>query len=261
MMRLKRVFHNAIGGILGRWWATPALPVAARSASARMPALPSGFSALDRALGGDGLPQGRLSELTGSDARGVTSVAAAVAARLQRRQVPVTVVDVAGNFDAAHAARCGLSAPELLCHVPDSAVTLVGLVAQAARQRGLVVVNLGSPRRTFAGADGGLLRLLLQRLRRIARSSESAFLYLTLLPEADPFLHTNYPPGFPLHDAADVRLWVQDAGWIRRKSEVGGYRGVVTVIRNRLGPEGQSASLRIPFTDPALVQLADELGF
>jgi hypothetical protein len=86
-------------------------------------------------------------------------------------------------------------------------------------------------------------------------------LYLTTPEEVDPFIHTNYPPGFPLSEVADIRLWVQDEGWIKRKQQISGYRGNVTVIKNRLAPRGKGANLRIPFVDPGMVLLTEEFGF
>jgi len=106
-----------------------------------------------------------------------------------------------------------------------------------------------------------LLTSLLHRLRRITFRSESAFLYLTTPKEVDPFIHTNYPSGFPLNEVADLRFWIQDEGWIKRKQMISGYKGSVTVIKNRFALGGKGANLRIPFVDPTAARLSEELGF
>ncbi len=59
----------------------------------------------------------------------------------------------------------------------------------------------------------------------------------------------------------DRRLWVQDEGWIRKGGEISGYRGNITVIKNNLGANGKGTNIRIPFIDPEMMRLSDELGF
>jgi hypothetical protein len=213
-------------------------------------------------LGIGGLPQGCITELIGPEMQGSLSIAAKIAAKFQRKQAPVTIIDMAGSFDLAHATRCGLIAPELLTFRPHNAYELVSQMERAVRQGGFVLLNLGFVPDTFGrSAPAASLASLLYRLRQIIRSTESVFLCLTVPQEIDPFIHTNYLPGFPLNEVAEVRLWVQDEGWIKRNGQIGGYRGNVTVIKNTLGPSGKGANLRVPFVDPEMERLAEELGF
>lgn len=258
---LKRVFHNAVSILIDRWRYVPKLPAGVSGFAGDVPVLSTGFSKLDRATGIKGLPQGKITELVGSDFRGVFSIAAGIAAKFQRRQLAVTVIDLAGSFDRALALRCGLVAPELVFFTPANAFELIGLLEQAAGEPGLVVVNLGFTPLTLAGANSASLRLLLRRLRQIGQRAKCVSLYITVPGDADPLIHTNYPNGFPLNEAADIRLWVQDQGWIKRNQQISGYKGNITVIKNRLAPDGKGADLRIPFVDPQMDKLADEFGF
>ncbi|MFQ5577858.1 MAG: hypothetical protein ACE5G8_12820 [Anaerolineae bacterium] len=260
-MALKRVFDSAAGIVMGRRW--PAAGPAERPPPfpGEAPALGSGFRQLDRATGIKGLPVGRMTELAGAGFRGPASIAAAVAARLQRRQLPVTIIDMAGSFEPLYAVRCGLVAPQLLRHVPANVLRMLNLMEQAARQQGLVIINLGIVPLTLGGAAPARLASLLNRCRKICAASEAVFLYLTTAQTADPFSRANYPPGFPLSEAADIRLWVQDEGWIMHRGQVNGYKGSVTVIKNRLAAGGRGANMRIPFVEPGMARLAEELGF
>ena len=260
-MALKRVLGSAAGIVIGRLWPAAGAAEFSPPFPGEAPALRSGFRQLDRATGIKGLPKGRMTELAGAGFRGPVSIAAAVAARLQRKQLPVTIIDMAGNFEPVYAVRCGLVAPHLLRHIPANILKMLNLMEQAARQQGLVIINLGIAPLTLGGAAPGRLASLLHRCRRICAASESAFLYLTTAQNADPFSRANYPPGFPLHDAADIRLWVQDEGWIMHRGQVNGYKGSVTVIKNRLAAGGKGASMRIPFVEPGMARLTEELGF
>jgi hypothetical protein len=222
----------------------------------------TGFSQLDRAMETGGLPQSCITELIGPELQGILSIAAKIAAKIQRKQVPVMIIDMAGSFDLVHAERCGLIAPDLFTYRPRNAYELVNQLERGTRQGGLILLNLGFVPETFGkSAPAASLASLLYRLRQITRSSESVVLCLTLPQDLDPFIHTNYLPGFPLNEVADIRLWVQDEGWIRRNGQISGYRGNVTVIKNALGADGKGANLRVPFVDPELERLAEELGF
>jgi len=260
-MALKRVFHSAAGLITGRWRQSNRYIGRSEHLLVDVTTAKSGFVQLDRAIGIGGLPQGRLIELIGPDTGGGLSIVAKIAAKFQRRQRPVAILDAIGQFELAHAVRCGLVAPELLLRVPQNALELVYLTETAARQRGLIIIYLGFIPRTFASVPEEALASLLKRLSWITSHSEAVFLYVTLLEDVDPFIHTNYLPGFPLNDVADIRLWVQDEGWIRKEEQIGGYRGNITVVKNTLAASGKGANIRIPFVDLEITRLADELGF
>ena len=253
-MTLKHVFHSTAGILTGRW-----RPLAVKPDE--VPVLKTGLNQLDRAMGIGGLPQGHITELIGADTGGVFSLAAKIAARLQRKQLPVTILDLVGHLELAHAARCGLAAPELFSYLPKTAFELISLAEKAARQPGLILLNFGFVPDSLGSGSASSLAILLHRLHLLATTSASAFLCLTHPEEGDPFIHTNYPPGFPLPEIAAVRLWVQDEGWLRKGAQISGYRGNITVIKNSLGVSGQGANVRIPFIDPEIVRLSDELGF
>jgi recombination protein RecA len=254
---MKNWFHQTIHLLAGR----KAIRQTQPPFPGETPALSTGFSQLDRAIGLKGLPQGHLTELIGPDSLGTLSIAARIAAKFQRKQHPVLILDMNGQFNPEHAALCGLAAPELLRHVPPTAYALIEQVEQAASHPGLILIHLGLVARTFRHAQPAPLTALLNRLRYLAKQSPSVFLYVTTTLQNDPFIHLNYTPGFPLNEAADLRLWVQNEGWVQQKGQVTGYRGNITVIKNRLAPRGKGASLRIPFQEPDVLDMEHALGF
>jgi len=255
-MALKQVFHSAAEALTG--WR---IGQHARGAAKNVPVLKSGLPQLDRATELNGLPAGRLIELISPDTGGGLSVLAKIAAKFQRQQMPVLILDLTGQFEAEHAIRCGLVAPELLCHRPDNVLALINRLESSARQVGLIGINYGFIPTTLGAVPAPSLQALLQRLVRIISHSEAVFLAITNLEDSNPLIHTNYLPPFPLYERADLRLWLQDVGWIKRKGEVVGYRGNITVIKNRLGGSGKGADIRIPFVNPELVALAEALDF
>jgi hypothetical protein len=260
-MALKRVFQNAAGVLSGRWWESGWLRGRRGVPDGELVVVKSGLAQLDRAMGTGGLPQGHITELIGPDTGGSLSVMAKIAAKCQRKQLAVTIFDVAGQVDFEHLIRCGLVAPDLLCICPNNALDLVHQLQLAAKEEGLVVLNLGFIPATFDAIPAAALRNLMGRLRQIVRAAAATFLCVTTPEEINPLIHTNYLPEFPLNEVAAIRLWVQDEGWIRKNGDVGGYRGNITVIKNLLAESGKGANVRVPFINPEIGRLSEELGF
>lgn len=216
-----------------------------------MPVQPTGLRPLDKALDIGGLPLGRITELIGPGVTpisgGTTSIAARIAAKVQRQQDIVSIIDLSRTFDIYQAERCGLVAPHLLLIQPDTIFTAVSALESAARTARLVTVIMGMVTALLANIEPEPLRLLLRRLQTITRASDSAFLFITAPSEENPFDPLNYPVGFPLSEMADVRLWIQNEAWTHKDSLATAYKANLTVIKNQFGLAGKSANIRIKF--------------
>lgn len=223
------------------------------NASAQVAALPTGFRTLDKALETGGLPYGRLTELIGPHdptlSGGPTCLAAAMAAKVQRQQERVTIVDLNHSFDAWQAERCGLTAPHLLLVRPDTLFSALTALERATHSSTLIIILMGVVLDLLDDIEPDLLLTLLRRLHGIVRRSNSAFLVLTAPYELDPFVPTNYPPGFPLPEIADVRLWVQTENWTYKDGLTTAYKAQLTIIKNNLGLPGKAASVRVKFNN------------
>ena len=248
----KRVIQSVAGLLTGRLAhyvlpakATPKLPV-------EVATLPSGFRPLDKAVGVGGLPRSHVTELiapsAASDSSGTLCIAAYMAAKAQRRQQVVTIIDLSHRFDPWLAERSGLVAPQLLLSRPDTIFKAITTLEEAARQEGLVLVSLGIVSELLAHVESSLLKVFLRRLRTIVHQSDSAFLFVTCPLEDDPFNPAGYLPNFQLDELADLRLWVQDENWTYKHSVATTYRANLTVIKNQLAPVGTGADIRIKFS-------------
>jgi recombination protein RecA len=211
--------------------------------------LSTGLRPLDKTLGIGGLPCGKITELIGPGkiplSDGVHCVAAKIGANVQRKQQWVTIIDMVHNFDPWQARRCGLMAPQLLLTRPDTVFSALTTLESSARDKGLIVINMGSVANLFNHAEPELLRTLLRRLHTIIRQSESVFLFITHLVNENPFSAGNYPAGFPLAELADIRLWAQNETLTYNGSWATTYKANLTVIKNRLAMPGIGADIRI----------------
>jgi hypothetical protein len=220
-----------------------------RAPVANVDTLSTGLRSLDKTLGIGGLPCGQITELIGPGkmplSDGVHCVAAKIGANVQRKQHLVTIIDMALNFDPWQAERCGLMTPHLLLSRPDTLLAALTTLESAARNQGLVIVNMGVVPNLFDHVETDSLKTLLRRLHAIIRQSESVFLFLTHPLADNAFTHNNYPAGFPLADLADVRLWVQNESWTNKDGFATAYKASIAVIKNRLAAAGVGADIRI----------------
>jgi recombination protein RecA len=96
------------------------------------PGIPTGFSAIDSALGGGGLPRGRIMELFGPSSSGKTTLALQIVARLQRNGPTAGWIDAEHTFDPAYAAALGVAVERLPVAQPDSAEQALEIARQLA---------------------------------------------------------------------------------------------------------------------------------
>src|SRR5205807_876852 len=86
-----------------------------------VPAIPTGALSLDIALGGRGLPRGRIIEIFGPEASGKTTVALHVVANAQKQGGVAAFIDAEHALDPAWAKRIGVDLEGLLVSQPESA--------------------------------------------------------------------------------------------------------------------------------------------
>jgi hypothetical protein len=212
---------------------------------------PTGLRPLDKALDIGGLPCGALTELIGPGVTpisgGTTAISAKIAAKIQRQQEIVKIIDLTHSFDTWQAARSGLVAPQLLLSQPRTLFEAITAIEQAARQAQLVIVVLGVVATLLDNVEPNRLQTLLRRLNHIVRASDGAFLFVTAPLQNNPFHPDNYPAHFSMIELADIRLWVQAESWTHKGSLATAYKANLTVIHNRLGMAGKGADLRIKF--------------
>ncbi|NJN93006.1 MAG: hypothetical protein HC875_02410 [Anaerolineales bacterium] len=247
----RQIIENVAGLFSGRL-ARPALPAAFNFRPAgQVVALPTGFRALDKALGIGGLPQGKITELMGTEVEassGALLLAAGIAAKVQRKQQIVTIIDLSHQFDPWLGERCGLIAPQLLLTRPETAFAALTTLESVAGRDGLVMIVMGVVADLFSQTERNLLYTLLGRLRAIIRQSNSAFLFVTSPSDNSPFSPANYPAGFPLADIANIRLWIQEDTWTHQHGIATAYKASLAVIKNEWAVAGAGADIRINLT-------------
>jgi len=107
-------------------------------------AIATGFAALDSALGGGGLPRGRIVELFGPSSSGKTTLAVQIVARLQKNGSAAAWIDADHTFDPAYASALGVAIERLPVAQPDSAEQALEIVRQLALSRAVELLVVDS---------------------------------------------------------------------------------------------------------------------
>ena len=192
--------------------------------------IPTGFTALDAALGG-GLPRGRILELFGPSSCGKTTLALQTAAHLQSSGLTIGWIDADHTFDPAYAASLGVSIDRLIVLQPAFAEQALAMACRLAASSAvdLIVVDSAAALvpmlelETAIGESGyGLqARVLASGLRKLAAEaarSGAATLFLNQLrgrSEAVEDETTAGGPSLKLHASARIALRPASAARVR----------------------------------------------
>jgi len=203
----------------------------------------TGFAALDAILGPGGLPRSASVTIRGDGSSGRTTLVLRLAAEAQAQGSIVAWLDLSRSFDPIEAVARGIKLDWLVVITPDTldeGLAISGMLL-AGRSVDLLVLDL--PGRRLARTDKpGRVADRLGRLAALARRSETLLVILE-------------PPGLTgglataVAESTGLRLELARRSWIRLGRDVVGQRTEALVARNRYGPPGRRATLRILYAD------------
>jgi recombination protein RecA len=240
----------AVAVIQRRWGrkALRRLGKEATAAAAPVPHIPTGFPALDKVLGIGGIPRSRITEMLGAPTSGMATLTLKVLANAQARGDIAAYVDLSCIFDPDYAARCGVNSKKLLLVRPYTGVEALEILYSLVTSRGTGVLVFNSVSHLITESEGPqAFSTALRRLAGALAQAPCALVFLTPLYFGDATSADNYPSGFALPHYAAMRLLIEKEQWIKKRRDVRGYQARVTVIKNKLGPVGKSASIAITF--------------
>jgi recombination protein RecA len=212
----------------------------------------TGSFSLDVALGGQGIPRGRVVEVFGPESSGKTTLALHVVANAQKRGGIAAFIDAEHALDPAWAKKLGVELESLLVSQPGSGEEALHISEMLIRSNAVDVIVIDSvaalvPKKELDGEIGdahvGLqARLMSQSLRKLSGAiskSKTAVIFINQIREKIGIMFGNpetTPGGRALKFYASCRIDVRRIGQLKDGEEVVGQRVRAKVVKNKVAP-------------------------
>ncbi len=215
-------------------------------------AISTGSIMVDYALGVNGIPRGRVTEIYGPEASGKTTLALQIIAQAQKAGGYAAFIDAEHAFDPKYARNLGINTDELLVSQPDSGEQALEITETLIRSGALDVIVVDSvaaltPRAELEGEMGdshmGLhARLMSQALRKITgviSKTRTSVVFINQVREKIGVMFGNPETttgGRALKFYSSVRIDIRRIGAIKKGDEVLGNRTKVKIAKNKVAP-------------------------
>ncbi len=219
--------------------------------------IPTGSLSLDIALGGLGIPQGRIIEVFGPESSGKSTLALHIVASAQRRGGIAAYIDAEHAMDPSWAKKLGVELDTLLFSQPSSGEEAMQIVEMLVRSNAVDVIVVDSvaalvPQKeldgeigdSFVGLQARLMSQSMRKLTGVIARSKTAVIFINQIREKIGVMFGSpetTPGGKALKFYSSVRIDVRRIGQLKSGDEVIGQRVRCKIVKNKIAPPFRTA--------------------
>jgi recombination protein RecA len=225
--------------------------------SLKIDGIQTGSLSLDMALGGMGVPRGRVVEIFGPESSGKTTLALHICAEAQKAGGIAAIIDAEHAFDPSWGKKLGVELDTLLVSQPSSGEEAMQIAEHLVKSNAVDVIVIDSvaalvPKQELDGEIGqshvGLqARLMSQALRKLTGAiarSKSVVIFINQIREKVGVMFGSpetTPGGRALKFYSSCRIDVRRIGSLKDGEEVVGQRVRCKIVKNKVAPPFRNA--------------------